>query len=102
MGVTDVRTPEWYFPGGGQVSEGGCPSGGGVKCPGVTYQLDVDVVGGGCAGDAHHDGVRLTRAEPERDLISTRVRPRRLSVRERQQTATAVVASVAETISDAL
>ena len=66
------------------------------------YQLDVDVVGGRSAVEAHHDGVRLSTAEAERYLVASRVRPRCLRVREGQQTPGPTVATVAETISDTL
>ena len=46
------------------------------------YQFDVDVVGGRSASDADHDGVWLSSAEAERDLITSGVGPRRLWVGE--------------------
>jgi len=66
-----------------------------------SYEFDVDVVGGGAASNADHDGVGLSSAEAERYLVASCVGPRRLRVRERQQTAGRTVATNAETITDA-
>jgi len=98
-----IQLPSLYarrFRNGGPSGEADPSLGGLIRR--YIYQLDVDVVGGRSAVEAHHDGVRLSTAEAERYLVASRVRPRCLRVREGQQTPGPTVATVAETISDTL